>query len=91
MTAITYKQKSLYGVQAKVFPSIKPSICILESSKDDETNTQITSVIQMHCITNLDISRLLRVFAPPFFKPKYKKSFLKLPITQQSLFGGGEG
>ena len=39
----------------------------------------------MLCSTNLDISRLRRVFAAPFFKPDYKKSFLKLPITQQYL------
>ena len=38
-------KKSMYGIQTKVFSSIKPFI--LESSKDDETNTQITSVIQM--------------------------------------------
>ena len=41
----------------------------------------------MLCSTNLDISRLHRVFATPFFKLEYKKYFLKLPITQQSLFG----
>ena len=41
----------------------------------------------MICSTNLDISRLRRVFAVLFFKPEYKKSFLKLFITQQSLFG----
>ena len=31
-----YKQKSLYGIQAQVFSSIKTLISILESSKDDE-------------------------------------------------------
>ena len=41
----------------------------------------------MLCSTNLDISRLRRVFTAPLFKPEYIKSFLKLPITQQSLFG----
>ena len=82
---IVFKQKSSYGIQAKVFYFIKPLIFILESSKDDETKTQITSVIQMLCSTNLDIIRLRRVFAAQFFKPDYK-SFLKLPITQQPLF-----
>ena len=61
-------QKTLYGNQAKVFSSIKPLISILESSKDDETNTQITSVIQMICSTNLDISGLRKDFAVPFFQ-----------------------
>ena len=54
-------QISLYGIQA-------------ESYKDDETKTQITSTIRMACPTNLDISRLCRVFAVPFFKPEYKKN-----------------
>ena len=40
-----YKQRSLYGIHAKVFSSIKPFISILKSYKDDETKTQITSVI----------------------------------------------
>ena len=48
-----YKQKSLYSIQAKVFSSIKPVIFILESCKDDEIKTQITSVIQMLCPTIL--------------------------------------
>ena len=48
-----YKQKYLYDIQAKVFSSIKPLFSNLESSKDNETKTQITSVIQMLCSTNL--------------------------------------
>ena len=65
MTAY-YKEKSLYGIQAEIFSSIKLLISILESSKDDETKSQI----QMLCSTNQDIIRLHRVFAAPFFKPK---------------------
>ena len=61
-----YKQKSLCGIQANVFSSIKPLIYIFESYKNHETMTQITSVIQMLCSTNLDISRLRRVFLPIF-------------------------
>ena len=82
-----HKQISLYDIQAKVFSSLKPQLSILGSSKDDETKTKITSVTQMLCSTNLDMSRLHRVCAAPFFKREYKKSFLKLPITQQFLFG----
>ena len=37
-----YKQKSLYGIQTKVFSSIKPLISILEFSKYDWTKTEIT-------------------------------------------------
>ena len=62
-TCMVFKQKSL---------SIKLLISILESSKDDQTNTPFTSVIQMLCSTHLDISRLRRVFVTPFFKPEKK-------------------
>ena len=41
----------------------------------------------MLCSTNVDINRLYRVFAAPFFKPEYKNSFLKLAIIQKSSFG----
>ena len=40
----------------------------------------------MLCSINVDISRLRRVFVASFFKREYRKSFLKLPITEQSLF-----
>ena len=66
------KQKFLHGIQAKVFSSIKHSISILESSKDDETKTQIVSFIQMLCSNNLEVL---------FLNFDYKKSFLKLRIT----------
>ena len=36
-----YKEKSLYGIQAKVLYSIKPLIYILQSSKDDETRLKL--------------------------------------------------
>ena len=71
-----YMQKSLYGIQAKFFSSIKTLISIFESSKNDEPKIQITSVIHVICSTNLDISRLRRVFAAPFFQHEYKKFFL---------------
>ena len=37
--------------------------------------------------TNLNLSRLHRVFIVLFFKPEYKISFLKLHIIHQSLSG----
>ena len=80
-----YKEKSMHTIQVKVFSSIKPLISNLESSKDNESKTQIIPVIQMLCSTNLDISILRRVFATPFFKPEYKKSFLKLSLSTISL------
>ena len=51
MTVIS--KKWLNGVRAKVFSSIKPLISILEFSKDDVTKTQIASILQKLCSTNL--------------------------------------
>ena len=65
-----YKKKCLNGVQAGVFSSIKPLISFLESSKNGETKTPITSVMQNLCSFNLDISRLHRVLAVSLFKPE---------------------
>ena len=63
---MTDLSRSLYGVQAKVFSSIKPLISILKSSRDDGRETQITSVLQMLCSINLVIIRLHGVFVAHF-------------------------
>ena len=52
-----YIQNSSMVFKPKSFIPSKPLIYILESSKDDKTKTQITSVIQMLCSTNPDINR----------------------------------
>ena len=53
MTA--HKQKSLYGIQEKIFSSIKPFLNFLKIMKQ----RLITSVIQMHCSTNLYTNTVL--------------------------------
>ena len=86
---MVFKQKSF-------LPWSKPLISILESSRDDRIKTQFTSVKQMLCSTNLDISKLHRVFAGPFFKPEYKLSLVPFfappfQINYSSTRGRGRG
>ena len=75
MTASS-KNPCMVHIQEKAFSSNKTLISIVESSKDDGTKIQITSVTQMLYSANLNICKLHRVFDAPFFKLEYTNSFL---------------
>ena len=81
------KQKFLYNLQGHTYNAIKPLLSILPKINDDEIKSEITTAIQLLCVSNLEMNRFRRLLSAPYLKPELKSSFLKLPVTQGSLFG----
>ena len=82
-----YEQRSLFNVQNQLYTAIKPLLSSIELTDNEEIKSNLTNSIQLLCSSNLDLNRFRRALSAPHLKPELKSAFMRLPVTQCSLFG----
>ena len=88
-TSDVFKQKSLFKSQSTLCTAIKPLLATLGNlpPEDSVNRANICKSIQLICSANLEFSRFRRILSSQYLKFQYKKSFLKLPVKHDNLFG----
>ena len=85
-TSDSFKLKSLFKCQEKLYLALKPLLNCLENCSENQKD-DLTKAIQLIASSNLTLNRFRRVTIAPHLKNDVRKQLFSLPVHHDSFFG----